>query len=156
MILAFSMCDSRQYCENEPVLSSFMINQRRYRMWSRNCLSFRSIRVSLRVFSDVRVAQSFIFYVVFCGSLTFTNFLWCGRNSPVHFITPMNDRGTCIWLKPLKALLVCWSAVDILSSCCLRSVFFLSSSSITYLSPLEGHCFSRSSAYQWVRIVPLF
>jgi hypothetical protein len=25
-----------------------------------------------------------------------------------------------------------------------------------YLSPLEGHCFSRSSAYQWVRIVPLF
>ena len=26
------------------------------------------------------------------------------------------------------------------------------SSSITYLSPLEGHCFSRSSAYQWVRI----
>jgi hypothetical protein len=31
-----------------------------------------------------------------------------------------------------------------------------SSSSITYLSPLEGHCFSRSSAYQWVRIVPLF
>ena len=24
------------------------------------------------------------------------------------------------------------------------------------LSPLEGHCFSRSSAYQWVRIVPLF
>jgi hypothetical protein len=29
-------------------------------------------------------------------------------------------------------------------------------SSITYLSPLEGHCFSRSSAYQWVRIVPLF
>ena len=32
----------------------------------------------------------------------------------------------------------------------------ISSSSITYLSPLEGHCFSRSSAYQWVRIVPLF
>jgi hypothetical protein len=31
-----------------------------------------------------------------------------------------------------------------------------SSSSITYVSPLEGHCFSRSSAYQWVRIVPLF
>jgi hypothetical protein len=31
-----------------------------------------------------------------------------------------------------------------------------SSSSITYLSPLEGYCFSRSSAYQWVRIVPLF
>ena len=31
-----------------------------------------------------------------------------------------------------------------------------SSSSITYLSPLEGHCFSRSSVYQWVRIVPLF
>jgi hypothetical protein len=31
-----------------------------------------------------------------------------------------------------------------------------SSSSITYLSPLEGNCFSRSSAYQWVRIVPLF
>jgi hypothetical protein len=30
-----------------------------------------------------------------------------------------------------------------------------SSSSITYLSLLEGHCFSRSSAYQWVRIVPL-
>ena len=29
-------------------------------------------------------------------------------------------------------------------------------SSITYLSTLEGHCFSRSSAYQWVRIVPLF
>ena len=28
--------------------------------------------------------------------------------------------------------------------------------SITYLSPLEGHCFSRSSAYQWIRIVPLF
>ena len=27
-----------------------------------------------------------------------------------------------------------------------------SSSSITYLSPLERHCFSRSSAYQWVRI----
>ena len=24
------------------------------------------------------------------------------------------------------------------------------------LSPLEGYCFSRSSAYQWVRIVPLF
>jgi hypothetical protein len=32
----------------------------------------------------------------------------------------------------------------------------LNFSSITYLSPLEGHCFSRSSAYQWVRIVPLF
>jgi hypothetical protein len=31
-----------------------------------------------------------------------------------------------------------------------------SSSSITYLSPLEWNCFSRSSAYQWVRIVPLF
>ena len=31
-----------------------------------------------------------------------------------------------------------------------------SSSSITYLSPLEGHCFSSSSAYQWVRIVSLF
>ena len=31
-----------------------------------------------------------------------------------------------------------------------------SSSSIAYFSPLEGHCFSRSSAYQWVRIVPLF
>jgi hypothetical protein len=46
-----------------------MINQRSYRMWSRNCLSFRSIRGSLRVFSDVRVAQSFIFYIVFCGSL---------------------------------------------------------------------------------------
>ena len=30
-----------------------------------------------------------------------------------------------------------------------------SSSSITYLSPLEGHCFSRSSAYQCVRIVSL-
>jgi hypothetical protein len=30
-----------------------------------------------------------------------------------------------------------------------------SSLSITYLSPLEGHCFSRSSAYQWVWIVPL-
>ena len=30
------------------------------------------------------------------------------------------------------------------------------SSSITYLSALEGHCFSRSSAYQWVRIVLLF
>jgi hypothetical protein len=29
-----------------------------------------------------------------------------------------------------------------------------SSLSVTYLSPLEGHCFSRSSAYQWVRIVP--
>jgi hypothetical protein len=28
-----------------------------------------------------------------------------------------------------------------------------SSSSITYLSPLEGYCFSRSSEYQWVRIV---
>jgi hypothetical protein len=24
------------------------------------------------------------------------------------------------------------------------------------LSPLEEHCFSRSSPYQWVRIVPLF
>ena len=24
------------------------------------------------------------------------------------------------------------------------------------LSPLEGHCFNRSSAYQWVRLVPLF
>jgi hypothetical protein len=24
------------------------------------------------------------------------------------------------------------------------------------LFPLEGHFFSRSSAYQWVRIVPLF
>ena len=24
-----------------------------------------------------------------------------------------------------------------------------------YLCPLEGHCFSRLSAYQWVRIVPL-
>ena len=31
-----------------------------------------------------------------------------------------------------------------------------SSSSITHLSPLEEHCFSRSSAYEWVRIVPLF
>ena len=31
-----------------------------------------------------------------------------------------------------------------------------SSSSITYSSPLEGHYFSRSSAYQWVRIVPLY
>ena len=31
-----------------------------------------------------------------------------------------------------------------------------SSLSIAYLSPLEGHCFNRSSAYQWVRIVPLF
>jgi hypothetical protein len=31
-----------------------------------------------------------------------------------------------------------------------------SSSSITYLSPLEGHCFNRSSAYQWVWIVSLF
>jgi hypothetical protein len=31
-----------------------------------------------------------------------------------------------------------------------------SSSSITYLSPLERYCFSRSSTYQWVRIVPLF
>jgi hypothetical protein len=31
-----------------------------------------------------------------------------------------------------------------------------SSSSITYLSPSEGHYFSRSSAYQWVRIVSLF
>jgi hypothetical protein len=31
-----------------------------------------------------------------------------------------------------------------------------SSSSITYLSPLEGQCFNRSSAYQWVRIVSLF
>jgi hypothetical protein len=30
-----------------------------------------------------------------------------------------------------------------------------SSSLITYLSPLEGHCFSRSSAYQWVRIYEL-
>ena len=27
---------------------------------------------------------------------------------------------------------------------------------IRHLSPLEEHCFSRSSAYQWVRIVPLF
>ena len=24
------------------------------------------------------------------------------------------------------------------------------------ISMLEGHCFSRSSAYQWVRIAPLF
>ena len=31
-----------------------------------------------------------------------------------------------------------------------------SSSSITYLSPLEGHCFNRSSTYHCVRIVPLF
>ena len=34
--------------------------------------------------------------------------------------------------------------------------FFTNVASITYLSPLEGYCFSRSSAYQWVRIVPLF
>ena len=30
-----------------------------------------------------------------------------------------------------------------------------SSSSITYLSPLEGHCFSRSSAYQCTNCAPL-
>ena len=53
--------------------------------------------------------------------MPFTNFLWCWRNSPVHFITSMNDRGKYIWLKPLKALFICWSAVDILSFCSWRS-----------------------------------
>ena len=33
----------------------------------------------------------------------------------------MNDRGKYIWLKPLKALFICWSTVDILSFCSLRS-----------------------------------
>ena len=40
----------------------------------------------------------------------------------LHFITSMNDRGKYIWLKPLKALFICWSAVDILSFCSLCSV----------------------------------
>ena len=40
---------------------------------------------------------------------------------------------------PRKMWSVCWS-----------------SSSITYVSPLEGNCFNRSSAYQWVRMLPLF
>jgi hypothetical protein len=31
------------------------------------------------------------------------------------------DRGKYVWLKPLKALFICWSAVDILSFCSLRS-----------------------------------
>jgi hypothetical protein len=37
-----------------------------------------------------------------------------------------------------------------------KTCYSWSSSSMAYLSPLEGCCFSRSSACQWVRVVPLF
>ena len=64
-----------------------------------------------------------------------SNFVVLGYNS-TNFPNKIHKGKTCY---PRNKWSVCWS-----------------SSSITYLSPLEGHCFSRSSAYQWVRIVPLF
>ena len=62
-----------------------------------------------------------------CIVLGYNSTYFSNKIQKVKHVTPRNKRS------------VCWS-----------------SSSIKYLSPLEGHCFSRSSAYQWVRIVPLF
>ena len=102
-------------------------------------LYLKSKRKHFRVF--VYKSNLYFFFHMKLQNFEFKNYLNHYLKRSDHFLGTLKFLHT-VSVKhatPRNKWSVCWS-----------------SSSITYLSPLEGHCFSRSSAYQWVRIVPLF
>ena len=108
-----------------------------------------TINISFYMFSLILTEQSrfSIFYYIYCCHM-------------FVFVCPIIAGSQC-WLFAFRTIMDIYPQISIMAAefnfrCRMVNLPHSKPSSVTYLSPLEGYCFSRSSAYQWVRIVPLF